>query len=171
MKRNIPENIRRAVLVEAGHRCAISTCKATTMEIHHIIPFAETQNNNFENLIALCPNCHTRYHNGEIDRKAIEMYKGNLSILNHRYGEFERRIFDYIVKSGERVIVVGAGGDILLYNAIKDGFLEDKNIQSFALMLKIGNEFEKKFPLSFTYWVTDKGLEFIKKYSEGNHIE
>jgi phosphopentomutase len=161
----------RAVLVEAGHRCAISTCKATTTEIHHIIPFAETQNNNFENLIALCPNCHARYHKGEIDEKAIRMYKANLSILNHRYGEFERRIFDYIVESGERVIVVGAGGDILLYNAIKDGFLEDKNVQGISLSIKIGNEFEKKFPLSFTYWVTDKGLEFIKRYSEGNSIE
>jgi hypothetical protein len=38
----------------------------------------------FENLIALCPNCHTRYDSGEIDRKAMLMYKARLGVMNER---------------------------------------------------------------------------------------
>jgi hypothetical protein len=49
----IPTDIKRAVLVEAGHRCAIPTCRATTTEIAHIVPWAESQDSSFENLIAL----------------------------------------------------------------------------------------------------------------------
>jgi 5-methylcytosine-specific restriction endonuclease McrA len=81
----VPAAVKRAVLVEAGHRCAIPTCRATTTEIAHIIPWSETQDNSFENLIALCPNCHTRYDvTKEIDRKAMVMYKQNLGLLNSR---------------------------------------------------------------------------------------
>jgi hypothetical protein len=32
----------------------------------------------FENLIALCPTCHTRYDHGEIDRKSMRLYKAAL---------------------------------------------------------------------------------------------
>lgn len=89
----VPAEVKRAVLVEAGHRCAIPTCRATTTEIARIVPWAESQDNSFENLIALCPNCHTRFdQKKEIDRLAVKMYKHNLGILNNRYGEFERRL-------------------------------------------------------------------------------
>ncbi|MHB1546833.1 MAG: HNH endonuclease [bacterium] len=169
-RENIPEDTKRAVLVEAGHRCAIPTCKATTTEIHHIVPSASGGNNLFANLIALCPNCHTRFHKKEIDGKAMRMYKENLGILNNRYGEFERRIFEILAKSGERFIVVGAGGDILLHNAIKDGFFELKGSEMFKDIIIDNNGSKKLFPMDFTIWVTDLGVEFIKKYAEGLSI-
>ncbi|BAQ60107.1 hypothetical protein GM3708_513 [Geminocystis sp. NIES-3708] len=75
---NIPAEIKRRVLVEAGHRCAIHTCKNPNVDIHHIIPWAKCQEHNFNNLIALCPNCHRRVHNGEIDQKSLLMYKASL---------------------------------------------------------------------------------------------
>ena len=34
----IPADIKRKVLVEAGHRCAIPTCRYIEVEIHHIAP-------------------------------------------------------------------------------------------------------------------------------------
>ncbi len=37
----VPTEVKRAVLVEAGHRCAIPTCRATTTEIAHIVPQSE----------------------------------------------------------------------------------------------------------------------------------
>ncbi len=75
----IPTEIRRAVLVEAGHRCAIPTCKYSTIDLHHIIPWETCQTHDFDNLIALCPNCHRRADAGEIDRKALRLYKTQLS--------------------------------------------------------------------------------------------
>jgi HNH endonuclease len=170
-RESIPAPIERAVLVEAGHRCAIPTCRATTTEIAHIVDWAKSQDNSFENLIALCPNCHTRYdQKKEIDRLSIKMYKHNLGILNHRYGEFERRLFEILAQSDERVFVVGAGGDILCANAVKDGLFEDKNVSGVNLDIQGSNGFSKSFPMSFTYWVTDIGIEFIKRYATGKNL-
>ncbi|QJP72082.1 HNH endonuclease [Burkholderia glumae] len=167
----IPAEIKRKVLVEAGHRCAIPTCRATTTEIAHIVPWAETQDNSFENLIALCPNCHTRFdQKKELDRLSIKMYKHNLGILNNRYGEFERRLFEVLAKSGERVFILGAAGDLLVSNAVKDGFFEDKKVEGMGFFVQGNNGFEKNFPMTFTYWVTDVGVEFIRRFADGNDI-
>jgi hypothetical protein len=166
----IPAAIKRSVLVEAGHRCAIPTCRATTTEIAHIIPWSETHDHSFENLIALCPNCHTRFDKNEIDRLAVKMYKHNLAILNNRYGEFERRLFEVLAKSDERVFVLGAAGDLLVANAVKDGFFEDKHVEGIGLRVDASNGFSKNFPLTFTYWVTDAGVDFIKRFANGVDI-
>jgi len=167
----VPADIKRAVLVEAGHRCAIPTCRATTTEIAHIVPWAESHDNSFENLIALCPNCHTRFdQKKEIDRLAVKMYKHNLGILNNRYGEFERRLFEVLAKTGERVFVLGAAGDLLVANAVKDGFFEDKHVQGMNFDVKSSNGYSKSFPMTFTYWVTDAGVEFIRRFASGSDI-
>ena len=159
MRITVPTEIKRTVLVEAGHRCAIPTCRSTTTEIAHIVPYSETQDNSFANLIALCPNCHTRFdQKKEIDRPAVKMYKPNLSILNNRYGEIERRLFEVLAKSRERVFVLGAAGDIMVANAVMDGFFEDKNVAGMNLDISSSNGFNKSFPMSFTYWVTDTGV-------------
>jgi hypothetical protein len=168
---DVPAAIKRAVLVEAGHRCAIPTCRATTTEIAHITPWADSHDNSFENLIALCPNCHTRIdQKKEIDRLAVRMYKHNLGILNNRYGEFERRLFEILAKTGERVFVLGAAGDILVANAVKDGFFQDKHVEGMGLDVRGSNGYQKNFPMTFTYWVTDAGVAFIKRYAEGSDI-
>ena len=167
----VSADVKRAVLVEAGHRCAIPTCRATTTQIAHIVPWAKSQDNSFENLIVLCPNCHTRFdQKKEIDRMAMKMYKHNLGILNNRYGEFERRLFEVLAKTGERVFVLGAAGDLLVANAVKDGFFEDKHVVGMEFGV-IGSDGSRKiFPMTFTYWVTDAGVEFIKRFAEGIDI-
>ncbi len=75
----IPNELRRRVLVEAGHRCAIHTRKHTDVDVHHIIPWERCKEHSYHNLIALCPNCHRRADSGEIDRKALRMYKARLT--------------------------------------------------------------------------------------------
>ena len=167
----IPAETKRAVLVEAGHRCAIPTCRSTPTEIAHIVPWSESMNNCFTNLIALCPNCHTRADQSkEIDRKSLKMYKHNLGVLNHRYGEFERRLFEILAKTGERDFVLGAAGDLLVANAVKDGFFEDQHINSTSLLVVTSDGSSKMFPTTFAFRVTDDGAEFIKKFSTGEDI-
>ena len=78
----IPAELRRQVLVEASHRCAIPQCPHPDVDIHHIIPWARCKKHEFGNLIALCPNCHRRAEKGEIDRKALQKYKALLA-TNH----------------------------------------------------------------------------------------
>lgn len=165
---SIPAQTKRAVLVEAGHRCSIPTCRATTTEIAHIVPWAESRDNSFENLIALCPNCHTRYdQKSEIDRRSMELYKRNLGILSNRYGDIERRVFELLAKSGERVFVLGLGGDVMVANALKDGLFEDKQVKGMDWIVTGSNGFQRSFPMTFTFWVTDAGVEFIRRYAAG----
>ena len=65
-------------VVEAGHRCAIPRCGQTELDIHHIIPWEICKKHEYDNLITLCPVCHRRADQGEIDRKALRLYKAKL---------------------------------------------------------------------------------------------
>ena len=78
MRNNIPAELRRAALIEAGHRCAIPRCGNTGIDVHHIIPWETCKKHEYNNLIALCPNCHRRAHKGEIYRKSLQEYKARL---------------------------------------------------------------------------------------------
>jgi hypothetical protein len=73
---SIPAEVRRQVLVEAGHRCAIQTCRdSANLDLHHITPLAEGGQTTVENLIAICPNCHRLADRGKIDRQSLHKYK------------------------------------------------------------------------------------------------
>jgi hypothetical protein len=48
----IPAALTRAIRVEAGHRCAIPTCRATSgLQIHHIADWAKVREHTFANLV------------------------------------------------------------------------------------------------------------------------
>ncbi|MCD1593333.1 HNH endonuclease [Thalassospira xiamenensis] len=85
----VPAELKRRVLVEAGHRCAIPTCRYIKTEIHHIVPWATCQKHEYKNLIALCPNCHDRADANEIDRKALRTYKANLRFMHDKFSQLE----------------------------------------------------------------------------------
>ncbi len=106
----IPAAVRRAVLVEAGHRCAIPRCGHADVDIHHITPWEACKKHEYWNLIALCPNCHRRAHKGEIDRKALHLYKAALVAAFQTAGEvsfsappveIKRRIYEVDPSSAE----------------------------------------------------------------------
>jgi len=85
----IPAELKRKVLVEAGHRCAIPTCRSLNVDLHHIIPWETCKEHKYENLIAICPNCHRRADKNEIDRKSLRLYKNNLRFLYDKFTTFE----------------------------------------------------------------------------------
>ncbi len=86
---SIPAELRRQILIEAGHRCAIPTCRNIVCDIHHIIPWEKCKEHNYENLIALCLICHRRADNEEIDRKSLRTYKANLRYIHEKFSHFE----------------------------------------------------------------------------------
>lgn len=64
----ISENIKRRLYAESMGRCMNPECQCELfsgdgdiMEKAHIIPYCETADNSFENLVILCPTCHTKY--------------------------------------------------------------------------------------------------------------
>ncbi|SIT75473.1 HNH endonuclease [Edaphobacillus lindanitolerans] len=68
MSRSISANVERRIYAESMGRCMNPECKVELfkengdiMEKAHIIPYYDTKDNSFENLIILCPNCHTNF--------------------------------------------------------------------------------------------------------------
>lgn len=119
----IPAALARAVLVEAGHRCAITRCRSTPVDLCHIIPWATVREHTFENLIALCPTCHRRFDSGEIDRKAMRQYKANMAVLRSRYSDVELRLLKLFANE---VVVVSMppASYVLVMHLVDDGLVE-----------------------------------------------
>lgn len=160
----LPAELKRRVLVESGHRCAIPTCKQPTIEIAHIEPYEKVLKHEFPNLIALCPNCHTRYDSGQIDRKSILQYKANLSILNSRYGEFERRVLTYFALVPEQqTIRIGAETALLVMYLLVDKMLEYTQSTSGAYSFGVPTWREAR--------LTERGMELVERVRSGLSIE
>ena len=149
---SIPADLKRKILVEAGHRCAIPTCRFSTTQIAHIEPWEKVQEHKYENLIALCPNCHTRADRGEIDRKSLKIYKRILQRLTDRYDRFELNVLNELRQNKQ---VVMAGNMLLLIKNLLDDELID---------IKGGGVIIEGIPSNVMVVLTSKGNEFIKEW-------
>ena len=65
--RYVPTALESLLYELAGHRCTI--CHAPWLEIHHIEELGDGGKTEYENLVVLCPNCHTRVHADGIPSK------------------------------------------------------------------------------------------------------
>ncbi len=116
----IPTEIKRRILMETGYRCAIPTCRFPITANAHIVSWAKSRDYGYENLIALCPNCHTLYDAGKIDRVAIIAYKKKLMFLNEVYSRFELDVLDYL-KTHKRALIPG---ELLIKRLLEEGIVE-----------------------------------------------
>lgn len=67
-RKPIEENVKRRLFAESMGRCMNPNCRkelfcgdGDIIEKAHIDPYSETEDNSFENLVLLCPNCHTNF--------------------------------------------------------------------------------------------------------------
>ncbi len=156
--------LKRQLLVEAGHRCAIPTCRQTPVELAHIVPWATCKEHAFDNLIALCPTCHTRYDCGGIDRKAMLNYKHNLGVINSRYGDFEQRVLKVFAEDPKsKEIWLPGGLDIMLMYLVQDGLLSDTGQNSGVIF--------NDMPSQKQYVLTSLGRDFINKWLGSDEID
>src|ERR1043166_3492163 len=70
----IPRHIELDLLVECRFRCACD-CEPVSLEKAHIIPWCETKDHSFKNLIVLCANCHTRSHAEKWPESQLRKFK------------------------------------------------------------------------------------------------
>lgn len=76
---------RKKVDSSSGLKCA--WCGVNLMERHHIKHYAKGGSNNAENLILLCPNCHTLVHKGIIiENELLERKKELSGFINRSAG-------------------------------------------------------------------------------------
>lgn len=74
----IPQALKHRLYLEAGFKCAFPSCAFTDVEIHHIENWARVKEHSYDNLIALCPNHHTRATLGKIPAKSLKLLKAKL---------------------------------------------------------------------------------------------
>jgi hypothetical protein len=171
----IPAELRRRVLVEAGHRCAIPSCRQHPVDIEHIDDWAKVQKHEFENLIALCPTCHRRKGNGpdQIDRKALRQYKANLAVLNSRYGDLERRVIELHAKAlreggiaadNPPMFALGTGSFLHLMYLIQDGYLVQ--VPWRGSQLNFG-----PVPAIEGFQFTPAGTEFVQRWAAAQPLD
>jgi len=158
----LPRELERDVLMEAGHRCAIPTCKQTPVLIAHIEPYRDVKRHSFDNLIALCYNCHARYDVGkEIDRKSMKLYKAKLSIINSKYGDLEKRLLLYFANHpeiSEVPFTASRENEIHLIYAVRDGLIRWVREADAP-----GGGFTGAYKHAY-YEITPEGREFIRKW-------
>ena len=79
----ISEQTKRKLWAESMGKCMNPRCQKELfpenwdlIEIAHIVPYADTQDNSFENLIILCPNCHTNFDkNHQYSKDEVKSWK------------------------------------------------------------------------------------------------
>jgi hypothetical protein len=161
----IPRPLGRQVLVEAGHRCAIPTCRQVPVELAHIEPWADVQEHTIENLIALCPTCHARYDRGDIDRPAMRMYKHNLGLIVSRYSTGERRLLEAFTQQPPGAVITLNGDHRFEFMYLfRDDLIVEAHVAepSVHIMgMKLGPHH---------YRLTGAGLDFIERLSGADEI-
>lgn len=165
---SIPAPMKRALMEEAGYRCAIQTCKSTeALEFAHIVPWSEVREHDFENLIVLCANDHYRYDNGRIPRKSIEAFKANLGLLRSRYSDAERRMLEAFASEPPeywegRYFPIAGGTSYTMMYLVKDGLVE---IESNSGIVMSG------IPAWESVSLTPKGIEVVRRLKEAQAID
>jgi hypothetical protein len=142
--------------VEAGHRCAIPACRHIEVDVAHIVPYEKCKEHKYENLIALCPNCHRRADKGEIDRKSLRMYKANLRYTHDKFSMFEVDfLFELYGNPPNYGTLFAKSMRLLIKRLIDAGYVKvhkDKRPTYNSL---------EKFLIPDTVIITEKGREFI----------
>jgi hypothetical protein len=85
-RKAIPIDIKKTLLHESGYKCSNPNCRTIlTIEMHHLDQVSNGGTNSADNLIALCPNCHTQHHGGQIPIESLRAWKVTLMSLNNSY--------------------------------------------------------------------------------------
>ena len=80
-RKKIPDKLRDEILREAGYRCGTTLA----IHLHHIDEVKLGGGDSFENLLALCPTCHSLYHAEIISGESVRVWKARLRDL-HQIG-------------------------------------------------------------------------------------
>lgn len=102
-------------------------------------------------------------------------YKANLSVVNSRYGEFERRVLEMMVTqegrrvplSSENILRIPTGREIDLWYLLRDGLIQkvgDPSRQGAPLP-------EGLLPVFEHYKLTDEGVHFVERWMGAEWLE
>ncbi|MFD5174237.1 HNH endonuclease [Nocardia sp. NPDC058379] len=160
----IPADLVRDLMIEAGYRCAVPTCRTVEpLEIEHIEEYANVKTHEFSNMIVLCANCHRRKGTGprRLDQKALRIIKRNLAVVNRRYNDVERRILEHFVENEDSPYVLLPETPVLFGYLLKDGLVEGLNGTDVAGAFHGITEGGREFYLTRGYALTADGQRLV----------
>jgi hypothetical protein len=120
--KSLPLSVQREVLIEAGYRCAVPTCRnILALDLHHIIEVREGGPSEPWNLIALCANCHALYTRGHITREGVNSWKTMLVALNHAFDQVSISNLLFLKVIEDRTLEVSGDGVLKFSHLIGSG--------------------------------------------------
>jgi HNH endonuclease len=164
-RESIPANLQRSLMIEAGYRCAVPTCRtAQPLDIEHIEDYSRVRKHDFSNMIVLCKNCHGMKGTGprRLDRKALKQIKANLGLVNQRYNDTERRILEHFARDANATQVRLPATQVLFGYLIQDGLISAIPDTGYSVLLGTGDD---DF-LFQDYGLSKRGQEFVRKLRE-----
>lgn len=169
-RKSISLETKSLVLHEAGYKCSNPSCRTVlTLDIHHLDHVADGGTDSADNLLALCPNCHTLYHNGNIPRASLRTWKLLLLSLNEA---FDRRSVDMLLAL-DHMNGVMVSGDGLLNCAplIASNLItvdeRERPINDGSSMFGIHGYLRKEVE---KYWIvlSPRGCQFVDAWKSGD---
>jgi hypothetical protein len=160
--RDLSASTKRAVLHECGFRCGNPICRGIiTLDIHHIEPVAEDGSNTADNLIALCPNCHSLHHGGKIPRESIRAWKMVLLSLNEGFSRAAMDTLLALHHLGGRPLLVAIEAVLGMGSLISSGLIRVEHPSQ-------GTIPERDFHQTRFVSLSSKGKTFVAAWVAGN---
>jgi hypothetical protein len=160
--KRVPLDVKRLVLHESGYKCSNPACRyPLTLDVHHLYYVSKGGSNSADNLLPLCPNCHTEHHNGNIPTDSLRAWKMLLVTMNEA---FDRRAIDLL-------IVIDRIG--FVYGIDANGLADYASLVASNLVnLETGYNHGQWTVLSgvkgYVASLTDKGKAFIDAWKKGD---
>ena len=94
-RKSLSLTTKKQVLHEAGYQCSNPICRTIlTLDIHHLDYVSNNGKNTPDNLLALCPNCHSLHHKNHIPLESLRAWKMFQLSLNEA---FDRRSINLLI--------------------------------------------------------------------------
>lgn len=136
------------------------------VEIAHIEPWSKVQQHTFDNLIALCPNHHTRFDTEKrIPAASVHRWKANLAVLNGRYSDLERRLLEEAANAPQNA----------MWPIHRSLFLLIRNLLADDMIGRVANHGQPGIvlnnqPVEIFVALTPKGREFVRRWQDAEPL-
>ncbi len=162
VRKKVPQDVRSRILHEAGYKCANPVCRTIlTLDIHHLDYVADGGSNEPDNLLALCPNCHSLHHKGQIPVESLRVWKQLLASLNEA---FDRRSIDLLLALDHpKPLFVSGEGVLECAALIASGFVKRrtyKNLRGIGTLMP-----------TYSVELSERGKSFVKAWKEGRQVD
>jgi hypothetical protein len=162
-RRTISHAVKVAVLTEAGYRCAVPACRTIlALDLHHIEEVSEGGGDEAENLLALCPTCHSLLHRGVIKKESIYSWKSILVSLNQGFDKESADRLIFLSRPEAKTLPVSGDGVLAYSRLIASGLATC----TFAPVCTK----DTGLLLLYTLGLTTRGQQLVEAWLKGDRV-